>query len=138
MPPANARALADPIPGAKLKLLQEAGHPVFTGRFADVNREVVRALKSRNTGPVRAATGRPAGRESREPERWLTGVIKAFRGWMSRERVWIGVPRNRESGSGPKRVDCVPQHKKSGLSGGRHERKRNGRQRYDGTHAGAF
>ena len=46
VPPANARALAEAIPGAKLRLLEDAGHLVFVERFTDVNREVVRFLKS--------------------------------------------------------------------------------------------
>jgi pimeloyl-ACP methyl ester carboxylesterase len=37
VPPANARAPAEATPGAKLRLLEDAGHLVFVGRFADVS-----------------------------------------------------------------------------------------------------
>ena len=40
MPPSNARALAETIPGARLLVLEGAGHLVFVERAAEVNREV--------------------------------------------------------------------------------------------------
>ena len=50
MPFANAAALAGAIPGARLRVLDHAGHLVFIERFADVNREVVSFLKPRGDG----------------------------------------------------------------------------------------
>ncbi|MDQ3589821.1 MAG: alpha/beta hydrolase [Actinomycetota bacterium] len=47
VPVANAAALAEAIPDAKLRVLEDAGHLVFIERFADVNREVVTFLKPR-------------------------------------------------------------------------------------------
>ena len=47
VPAANAAALAEAIPDAKLRVLEDAGHLVFIERFADVNREVVTFLKPR-------------------------------------------------------------------------------------------
>ena len=47
VPVANAAALAEAIPGAKLRVLDNAGHLVFIERFADVNREIVTFLKPR-------------------------------------------------------------------------------------------
>jgi 3-oxoadipate enol-lactonase len=47
VPVANAVALAEAIPDAKLRVLEDAGHLVFIERFADVNREVVTFLKPR-------------------------------------------------------------------------------------------
>jgi pimeloyl-ACP methyl ester carboxylesterase len=44
VPLANARALAEAIPSAKLRVLEGAGHLVFVERAADVNREVVAFL----------------------------------------------------------------------------------------------
>src|SRR5215207_930978 len=38
VPVANAAALAGAIPGARLRVLEDAGHLVFIERFADVNR----------------------------------------------------------------------------------------------------
>jgi len=44
VPPANARALVQAIPGAELRVFEGAGHLVFIERAADVNREVVAFL----------------------------------------------------------------------------------------------
>jgi 3-oxoadipate enol-lactonase len=44
VPPANARALAQAIPNAKLRVFEGAGHLVFIERAADLNREVVTFL----------------------------------------------------------------------------------------------
>ena len=62
MPVANAAALAEAIPGAKLRVLGNAGHLVFIERYADVNREVVTFLKPRRArGRHGAASREPAG-----------------------------------------------------------------------------
>jgi 3-oxoadipate enol-lactonase len=57
VPLANAVALAEAIPEAKLRVLDSAGHLVFIERFADVNREVVTFLKPRKPrkSPQRAS-----------------------------------------------------------------------------------
>ena len=47
VPVANAVALAEAIPDAKLRLLDNAGHLIFIERYADVNREVINFLKPR-------------------------------------------------------------------------------------------
>src|ERR687894_2972717 len=47
VPPANARALAEAIPDAKLRILEDVGHLVFIERFAEVNREIVTFLRPR-------------------------------------------------------------------------------------------
>ncbi len=47
VPLANAVALAEAIHGARLRVLEGAGHLVFIERAADVNREVVGFLKAR-------------------------------------------------------------------------------------------
>jgi len=44
VPPSNARALAEGIPNAKLRVLEGAGHLVFVERASEVNREVVAFL----------------------------------------------------------------------------------------------
>lgn len=91
VPPANARALADAIPGAKLRVLEDAGHLVFVERFADVNREVVRFLKSSDARPARATGGPSTGEEPEEPGGWFRVAMSAFRGWVARVKAWIGV-----------------------------------------------
>ncbi|CAN5685414.1 alpha/beta hydrolase [soil metagenome] len=91
VPPANARALADAIPGAKLRVLEDAGHLVFVERCADVNREVVRFLKSSDARPARATGGRSTEEEPREPVGWLRRSMNAFRSWIARAKAWFGV-----------------------------------------------
>ena len=44
VPPANARALAEAVPGERLRLIEGAGHLVFVERAAEVNREVLAFL----------------------------------------------------------------------------------------------
>ena len=44
VPPATARALAEAVPGARLLVLEGAGHLVFIERAAEVNREVLAFL----------------------------------------------------------------------------------------------
>jgi hypothetical protein len=94
VPPANARALAEAIPGAKLRLLEDAGHLVFVERFADVNREVVRFLKS-SEAQARTTDGGAGGgakeQAPREAEGWLRRCARAVRGWVARMKAAMGV-----------------------------------------------
>jgi 3-oxoadipate enol-lactonase len=55
VPVANATALAERIPQARLRVLGAAGHLVFIERFADVNREVITFLKAQRIRRRRAA-----------------------------------------------------------------------------------
>jgi 3-oxoadipate enol-lactonase len=55
VPLANATALAELIPQAKLRVLGAAGHLIFIERFADVNREVIIFLKVKQSRKRRAA-----------------------------------------------------------------------------------
>jgi 3-oxoadipate enol-lactonase len=55
VPLSNARALAQAIPNAKLRVFEGAGHLVFIERAADVNREVVAFLRG---GELRVAPDR--------------------------------------------------------------------------------
>jgi 3-oxoadipate enol-lactonase len=81
VPVANAVALAEAIPGARLRVLDNAGHLVFIERFADVNREVVTFLKPREPrkGPRRAKGLGARGR----------GVLQKVRRWVERLGVRI-------------------------------------------------
>jgi predicted dienelactone hydrolase len=47
VPVANATALAESIPGARLRILEDAGHLVFIERSKEVNKEIVSFLKPR-------------------------------------------------------------------------------------------
>ncbi|MCA1688184.1 MAG: alpha/beta hydrolase [Actinobacteria bacterium] len=84
VPVANAAALAEAIPGARLRVLDDAGHLVFIERFADVNREVVTFLKPR----------KPRKRKQRMPAKGLRARLRnagwAVRRWV--EKVGIGTP----------------------------------------------
>ena len=87
VPVANAAALAGAIPGARLRVLDGAGHLVFIERFADVNREVVTFLKPRGTsrrGVQGRSTGRPDGARS-----WVSGLPR-FLGRGVR-KAWHGI-----------------------------------------------
>jgi 3-oxoadipate enol-lactonase len=77
VPAANAVALAEEIPGAKLRVLDDAGHLVFIERYADVNREVVTFLKPRESRERRGTPreqARPLGRASRAVRRLIEGA----------------------------------------------------------------
>jgi 3-oxoadipate enol-lactonase len=80
VPVANAVALAEAIPGAKLRVLDNAGHLVFIERFADVNREVVTFLKPRKRSGARATKG-SGGRFRR--------ASRAVRRWVEKARAGI-------------------------------------------------
>jgi 3-oxoadipate enol-lactonase len=60
VPVANAVALAEAIPGSRLRVLDDAGHLVFIERYADVNREVVTFLKPRESRERRGTPREPA------------------------------------------------------------------------------
>ncbi len=74
VPVANAAALAEAIPGAKLRVLDNAGHLVFIERYADVNREVVTFLKPRRSRGRRGEAREPAGPLRRAARRFVEGA----------------------------------------------------------------
>ena len=74
VPAANAAALAEAIPGAKLRVLDNAGHLVFIERYADVNREVVTFLKPRRSREDRGTPGESAGPLRRAARRLVEGA----------------------------------------------------------------
>jgi 3-oxoadipate enol-lactonase len=78
VPVANAVALAEAIPDARLRVLEDAGHLVFIERFADVNREVVTFLKPRKP------------RKRRERRTSAKGLGARCRGAFRRLRRWVG------------------------------------------------
>jgi 3-oxoadipate enol-lactonase len=80
VPAANAAALAESIPGAKLRVLDHAGHLVFIERFAEVNREVVSFLKQPEKRGTRRAPD-PAV-EAPQTERGFSDLSKAIYRWI--------------------------------------------------------
>jgi 3-oxoadipate enol-lactonase len=87
VPVANAAALAAAIPGARLRVLDHAGHLVFIERFADVNREVISFLKPRGRG------GRSARGRRTEPPTRLRSLISGLPRSLGRgvRKVWDGI-----------------------------------------------
>ncbi|HET7479341.1 MAG TPA: alpha/beta fold hydrolase [Rubrobacteraceae bacterium] len=85
IPVANAAALAGAIPGAKLRVLDAAGHLVFIERFADVNREVVTFLKPRRPRDRYGKRGLHAG----EKGDWFAEVRRTFRRLVKKARSGI-------------------------------------------------
>ncbi|HEV8045814.1 MAG TPA: alpha/beta fold hydrolase [Rubrobacter sp.] len=87
VPAANAAALAESIPGARLRVLDRAGHLVFIERSAEVNRDVVSFLKPRKQ---RKAPKPPAERaEDPKTERRLPGLSRAIYRWVRRVLAWF-------------------------------------------------
>jgi 3-oxoadipate enol-lactonase len=80
VPVANAVALAQAIPDARLRILDKAGHLVFIERFGDVNREVVTFLKPR----------KPPKRRRRQPRTLAKGLGARCRGALRKLRRWVG------------------------------------------------
>jgi hypothetical protein len=82
VPVANASAFAESIPGARLRVLDHAGHLVFIERFPDVNREVVSLLKR----PEKRGTRRPTVGTTAAPktERKISGLFRAVFRWIRR------------------------------------------------------
>jgi 3-oxoadipate enol-lactonase len=81
VPVANAAALAGAIPNAKLRVLDGAGHLVFIERFADVNRDVVKFLKT--------ADAKPGGTPRRGPRK-PDGEPQVKPSFVARARRWVG------------------------------------------------
>ncbi len=79
VPVANAVALAEAIPGARLRVLENAGHLVFIERFADVNREVVTFLK-----PREARKRSPQRKPGRGLRARCRGALREVRRWVGR------------------------------------------------------
>ena len=87
VPPPNAQALADAIPGSRLRVLDDAGHLVFIERFAEVNREVVTFLKPRKPPKTsQAPKPTPGAADPAEPRGWLHAATRAVRRWIA--RLW--------------------------------------------------
>ena len=89
VPVANARALAEEIPGARVRVIEEAGHLVFIERFGEVNREVITFLKPRRPRKDRRRRRTPAQRLVERVE----AVGKGIFGGSRRHRK-VRAPRN--------------------------------------------
>ena len=84
MPVANAVALAESIPGAKLRVFEDTGHLVFIERAEEVNEEVVSFLESREEQkPLEPPTPRRA-RKLIERARKRGAALGRVSGWLRR------------------------------------------------------
>jgi 3-oxoadipate enol-lactonase len=86
VPVANAVALAEAIPDARLCVLDDAGHLVFIERYADVNREVVTFLKPRESREQRATrrgSAAEGGESLRRASRAVRRLIEGARARVS-------------------------------------------------------
>jgi 3-oxoadipate enol-lactonase len=82
VPVANAVALAEEIPGARLRVLDDAGHLVFIERYADVNREAVTFLKprgSRERGTAQEALAGGVGEPLRKVSQAVRRLVEGAR-----------------------------------------------------------
>lgn len=83
VPAANAAALAESTPGARLRVLDRAGHLVFIERFAEVNRVgVVSFLKKPKKGAARRSPVR--AKDAAKSERGLGDLTRAIYRWVRR------------------------------------------------------
>lgn len=84
MPVANAVALAESIPGAKLRVFEDAGHLVFIERAEEVNKEIVSFLEPREEQkPQEPPTPRRA-RKLIEHARKRGAALGRVSGWLRR------------------------------------------------------
>ena len=84
MPVANAVALAESIPGAKLRVFEDAGHLVFIERAEEVNEEIVSFLEPREEQkPQEPPTPRRA-RKLIERARKRGAALRRVSGWLRR------------------------------------------------------
>ena len=84
MPVANAVALAESIPGAKLRVFEDAGHLVFIERAEEVNEEIVSFLEAREEQkPQEPPTPRRA-RKLIERARKRGAALGRVSGWLRR------------------------------------------------------
>ena len=102
VPVANATALAEAIPNAKLRVLEDAGHLVFIERAKEVNKEIVTFLKPRKPRkkrrPQKASRTQKVvsfikpqkKRRSRRP--LIKRKTKQFVGWVKEANKGIASP----------------------------------------------
>lgn len=101
VPLANAKALAEALPEARLEVIEEAGHLVFIEKFAQVNQKIIAFLKPRRERKKRGQSDRRGssrvghtrrGREAddaAETEGLARRVRKALARWIGKARAWI-------------------------------------------------
>lgn len=92
VPVANAVALAEALPDAELKVLEDAGHLVFIEKSAEVNRRVIAFLKA-GEARQRKRRRRPGSRKKKGIAARLgqqfAGFYQTARSWVGRARVWL-------------------------------------------------
>ena len=69
VPATNAIVLADAIPGARLRVLKDAGHLVFIERAKEVNKQIVSFLKPRKPQRKRRSQRVAAKQKTKKPQK---------------------------------------------------------------------
>ena len=90
VPVANAVALAEAIPGAKLRVLEDAGHLVFIERAEEVNKEIILFLKPRRPRKRREPQRPPAKRKMQKLKEGLLHPSRSSGGgWVRKLLDWL-------------------------------------------------
>ncbi|HEY6673570.1 MAG TPA: alpha/beta fold hydrolase, partial [Rubrobacteraceae bacterium] len=84
MPVANAVALAEAIPGAKLRVFEDAGHLVFIERAEEVNEEIVSFLEPREEQKPQEPPTPRRRRKLIEHARKRGAALGGASGWLRR------------------------------------------------------
>jgi pimeloyl-ACP methyl ester carboxylesterase len=89
VPVTNAVTLAEAIPNAKLRVLEDAGHLVFIERAKEVNRQIVSFLKPRKPQAARKLRKTKGGSAVGKPKGWLRTGRKSMSVWVKKLRGWF-------------------------------------------------
>jgi alpha-beta hydrolase superfamily lysophospholipase len=84
MPVANAVALAEAIPGAKLRVFEDAGHLIFIERAEEVNEEIVSFLEPREEQKPQEPPTPQRARKLIEHARKRGAALGRVSGWLRR------------------------------------------------------
>jgi 3-oxoadipate enol-lactonase len=91
IPLANATALAEAIPNAKLRVIDEAGHLVFIEKAKEVNKEIVSFLEPPKPQQKRRPR-RPSPQQKTKTPKFIARLQRLRwnpRGWASKLRGWL-------------------------------------------------
>lgn len=151
VPVANAVALAETIPGAKLRILEDAAHLVFIEQAKEVNKQVISFLKpSKSRRGRKKPQERPAAQErgflfelrkrwrakklltkqkTEQLTEWIEEVNEAVASFFKPQKL-KNRPRSRRASARPKTKKPRKAYRTSKTRAGRKPRKAKGRSAY--------
>jgi pimeloyl-ACP methyl ester carboxylesterase len=151
VPVANAVALAETIPGAKLRILEDAAHLVFIEQAKEVNKQVISFLKpSKSRRSRKKPQERPAAQErgflfelrkrwrakklltkqkTEQLTEWIEEVNEAVASFFKPQKL-KNRPRSRRASARPKTKKPRKAYRTSKTRAGRKPRKAKGRSAY--------